>query len=197
MVSVFKASKIKILVLVVLCCTVLPLPVVKQYRCHCSPSLFCRCCHSPSASHWCQDKKYYPFRFFPSNVAKTKWQSYGFHCYFECLPARHGYGTAAVAPTIARVFSALTFPFLVLSLLPQPLRFSLVPGQEISPLSFFSEQCRRNQMAKLRVPFQFLMLPRQTWLYYPYGLSYSLSFLSRPLMFRTVSGPQGLILVSI
>ena len=95
-------------------------------------------------------------------------------------------------------------PFFVLSLLPQPLRFSLVPGQEISPLSFFSEQCRRNQMAKLRVPFQFLMLPHQTWLwnccccaYYPYGLSCSLSFLSRPLMFGTVSGPQGLILVSI
>ena len=73
-----------------------------------SLSLFCRCCHSPSASHWCQDKKFHPFRFFPSNVAETKWQSYGFHVYFSCLPSRRGYETAAVAPTIPTVFPALS-----------------------------------------------------------------------------------------
>ena len=73
-----------------------------------SPSLFCRCCHSPSASHWCQDKKFHPFLFFPSNVAETKWQSYGFHVYFSCLPSRHGFETAAVAPTIPTVFPALS-----------------------------------------------------------------------------------------
>ena len=63
-------------------------------------------------------------------------------------------------------------PFFVLSLLPQPLRFSLVPGQEILPLSFISEQCRRNQMAKLRVPLLFWMPSRKTWLWNCRGCSY-------------------------
>ena len=65
----------------------------------------------------------------PTNVSETKWQSYGFHCYFSCFPTRHGYETAAVAPTIARVFPALAsflYRLLVFRIVSGPQGFILV-----------------------------------------------------------------------